>query len=516
MAQEQVNLTDDELTIASQNKLFEDPAVLNKLDSDSRRRLTRIQAQTAPPDPNEAFAGESAPVRFAAGVASALNPIPFANSLRTEGPIQTGRNMLAAQGQQFEKAGADFQQGRLAEGLGHTTAGILPVIGPAAAHAGETIAAGDVAGGIGQGVGLTAPFVTGPAIKGGRAVLDATGIGERVAGAAERGATARFVDATAPKVGQNKLRFANRAAEAAPDVLRNTTANTRTGLQAEVEAKLENAVAGLDAAADTRGANASMPTAPILNALRAARQKLVSESIKGSPLDPLVSGKDVVPTPNQGRVAMIDRAIAEVEGLGPTARFEALRRMRQAYDQIARVKYSPAVTPDYLAKQGDATAAADVSGALRDALAPASPETAAANADYALYKSVSDVLKATEETERARPTVGRTIMARGVGAAAGGASGGGPGAALGAILGPLVEKLANETKPAVKLMTSRRLMELADALRQNQTARVQSLTSKIVRQFPDLLAATPKPANLSLVPKAAEDQQDPRGPIGQR
>lgn len=505
MPEGQVSLTDDELAAAQKSGLFADPAVVNRLDSDSRRRLQRYRGPATPDSPT---AGASAPVRFMGGVAQALDPTPFVKSLTTQGPVQTGQNMLAAQGQQFQQAGQDISKGRYTEAVGHGLAGALPVLGPAAAHAGETIAAGDVAGGLGQAVGLTAPFVAGPAMEGARQAADVTGLGERIAGAAERGATDRFVNATAPKVGQNKLRLNNMAADVAPDVLRQTTANTRSGLQQQVESKLEDAKAGLDSAADARGSNASMPTRPVLEALRAARQRLVAESIKGSPLEPGASGTDVVPTPNQEQVALIDKAIADVTQLGPTARYEALRRIRQSYDQIARVKYSPAVTPDFLAKQGEASAAESVAGALREGLGTKSPETAKANADYSLWKSATDVLKATEETERARPTVGRTIMARGLGAAAGGAEGGVVGAGVGAVIGPLIERLLSETRPAVKIMTARRLSELADALRQGPPARVQSLTQKLVAQAPTAVMATPKGSNVVPLPMAAENHTD--------
>lgn len=520
MAQQQVNLSDEELLAAQHSGLFDDPAVLNRLDSDSRRRLSKIQA---PPAPTDNPVADSGPVtRFVGGVAQSLNPVPFAKSMRTEGPIQTAKNLYEAQMQQFDQAGRDLQQGHYTEGVGHLTAGTVPIIGPAAAHAADTIKSGDIAAGIGQGVGLAAPFIAGPAIEGARKVSDVTGASARIAGAAERGATQRFVDATAPKLGQNKLRLNNIAADVAPDVLRNTTANTRTGLQTQVEAKLDEATQGLDAAADARGPTLSMSTRPILTALRQERQRLVAETIDGSQVIPDYSesnvptaipiGKDVIPGPNQGQVALIDKAIKEVEQLGSVARYEAIRRIRQAYDQLARIKYSPAVTPDFLAKQGEASAAARVTGVLRDKLATASPETAAANTDYALYKSAHDVLQATEETERARPTVGRTIMARAAGAAAGGEVAGGKGIIAGAIIGPLVEKILTETKPAMKIIMARRLNELADALRRNQPDRAQSLTSKLVAQFPNLVKTMPKAANLTALPTAADNQREPPTP----
>lgn len=51
MDQSQVNLTDDELQAAAQAHLFDDPAVLAKLDSDSRRRLSKFQTALQAPLP---------------------------------------------------------------------------------------------------------------------------------------------------------------------------------------------------------------------------------------------------------------------------------------------------------------------------------------------------------------------------------------------------------------------------------------------------------------------------------
>jgi len=50
------------------------------------------------------------------------------------------------------------EAGFTTEGVGHAVAGALPVIGPAAAHAGEQIAEGNVAGGLGEATGLLLPM----------------------------------------------------------------------------------------------------------------------------------------------------------------------------------------------------------------------------------------------------------------------------------------------------------------------------------------------------------------------
>jgi len=190
-------------------------------------------------------------------------------------------------------------------------------------------------------------------------------------------------------------------------------------------------------------------------------------------------GASVVPTPNKDRVAVIDQAIAEVKQLGPMARYESLRRIRQAYDQPAKAVYSPAVTADYLKAQGGKLGAADVTGTLRESLAQFDPQTATANASYAVFKQADDVMRAAEEIERVRPKVGRQIMARGLGAAAGAAEGGGLGAVVGAIIGPTIESGLSNISPALKLQSAKLLTKMAAALRAGDIGSVRSLSYQL-------------------------------------
>lgn len=67
----------------------------------------------------------------------------------------TGKTLLEAHKAQFEKAKS---APTLSEKIGHGAAMLLPLIGPAAANAGEDIAQGNTARGIGKAAGLLAPF----------------------------------------------------------------------------------------------------------------------------------------------------------------------------------------------------------------------------------------------------------------------------------------------------------------------------------------------------------------------
>lgn len=100
----------------------------------------------------------SAVGRFASNAGAMLNPVAMAKGAydMVRHPVDTYHGMVDASAQQFGKAADDYQQGHYSEMLGHGAAGALPIIGPAAAGAGEQIASGDVAGGLGAGLAMAA------------------------------------------------------------------------------------------------------------------------------------------------------------------------------------------------------------------------------------------------------------------------------------------------------------------------------------------------------------------------
>lgn len=489
-------------------------------------------------DPQPQGPQGSALRRGAAGAWEFLNPVTIASGLyqAVTNPIDTVMAAGGQMGEQWGKAGEAFQQGRYGEAVARGAAGTIPLLGPAAAQTGDYIAeTGDVAGGIGRGAALVAPVpatrAAGAAIRGTRAAVQRVGATERVASGLEAGARSRVADVMAPKVGPNKIRIGNDAARVAPKIADDLAADgapmSRSGLATQVESKLAEAEAGLDAAADARMAARPIETQAIVDALLEKRRQLTSEAVEGShryatlegqpargarapgefrasgtvgtadvpptqrgyrTLDegaftegpqqagvPL--GSDVVPGPNAARVAVIDQAIREIQQLGDVARYEPLRRIRQAYDGPAKAVYSPSVTADYLKAQGGKLGAADVTGVLRDVLAKADPETATANAAYSTYRTASDVLKAAEEVERTRPKVGRAIMARLAGALVGSQQGA-AGAIVGYSGGPLIDSLVN-AGATTQLQTAALMQRLANVVRSGDLAAVESVLGKL-------------------------------------
>lgn len=97
---------------------------------------------------------------FASGINSYVNPVEMVKGLATAAihPVDTASGIVNAQLDQAKQA---YELGRRGgswndylEAAGHGVAAALPLIGPAAAEAGETFGRGEIAKGLGQTVGL--------------------------------------------------------------------------------------------------------------------------------------------------------------------------------------------------------------------------------------------------------------------------------------------------------------------------------------------------------------------------
>ena len=493
----------------------------------------------------------SAARRFLGGVWRNISPANLL-PLVTQSPLTTAREIgRASMGQLLQALGSET----VPEGLGHALAAV-PLIGPPAAAAGERVGAGDIAGGLGEAVGLLAPFGVRPGLTAARALPrpNIQTLLPTLAERLERSAVTRLTDVMTPKVGPQKLRFGTKAQKIAPALLREPglTAFSVEGLQTKIHGGFEQATTALDQVADARLTVRTFDMAPLVRDLVARRQQLVAAPVEGSRLVPgragpggtvpLVRGRDpktqrfmrrpvieapvvrdipsgrmkpapatferpigqeVVPAPNRARVAQLDEAIREVKTLGPVARYEPLRRIRQAFDAPAKAVYNPSITQDFMAKMGEKLGAADVTSVLREHLAQFDPATATANARYSLYKAANDVIEATMETERSRPRIGRRLVAAAAGAVAGAQAGGGLGAVAGVTLGALIER-AVHLAPTLQISVARRLAAAADQIRAGNPIGARQLLLRIERQLPSVgtaaLELMPRPE--SLIPAA--------------
>jgi hypothetical protein len=494
-------LSETEFNAIGQKLLQQAPAGLSEPDFHrwigSRFAAAIGEAENLPPTPEGSALG-----RFVSNAGEMLNPVAAVKGVANavQHPIETLTNIGRASLDQGQKALDNAKSGRVSEALGHAAA-MFPVVGPAAAAAGEQIAAGDVAGGLGKGAGMLIPTAIPSAVRAAKAVAPV-----RAAAALEKGAAARVTETIAPKVGANKTRFGNMAEAVAPEIAAKPelSAWSREGLHAKVKQGLVAAEQGLDEAADARLSARTFPTKPLIEGLLEKRRQLTAEAVEGSSvprtavertssvldeqgkpvtvtdLKQKPIGKDVVPGPNAGRVAEIDRAISELKQLGPVTRYEPIRLIRQAYDGPAKTVYNPSLTADFLKAQGSKLGAADVTSVFRDQLAKWDPQTAAANSDYSLFRKMDDVLEATREVERVRPKVGRQIMARLTGVMFGSEAAGVKGAVAGYLGGPIVDSLLSSA-PTTKIKTAQIMAQMAKAIRTGNTGQVESLTASLRR-----------------------------------
>lgn len=109
--------------------------------------------------------------RFAAGAWKNLNPAGLVDVVAH--PIDTASAIVRSHLSEADKARQAFKEGRYSEAMGHAAATALPVIGPAAARAGERIGEGDIAGGIGEGVGVVGAMESPRALRAVPAVVRA-------------------------------------------------------------------------------------------------------------------------------------------------------------------------------------------------------------------------------------------------------------------------------------------------------------------------------------------------------
>lgn len=168
-------------------------------------------------------------------------------------PLDTAQGLYRAHEAQAGKAADAFREGRYSEALGHGAATALPLIGPAAANAGERIGRGDIGGGLGEGAGLIAslgaPKVVGKAARAtaraaqpllrrgaGRAMAGALKIDrgylEKMAGAKRKGIAKmeQEIIETAVRSGVNPLR--DRGANRVQSMIEGTDAARTAKIQA--------------------------------------------------------------------------------------------------------------------------------------------------------------------------------------------------------------------------------------------------------------------------------------------
>lgn len=291
--------------------------------------------------------------------------VPFANDL------------LRAQVEQFRQAKQSAQAGDYSETFGHTLAGALPMVGPAAAQAGQQMGSGDVAGGLGTATGLLAPFAVAPAAK-----LVPASANTRVAEMLGSSAEKNWAKAINPTTKANKAIVQNVVAPGLTE--RGVVVSSLDSLKAKALAKMEESGQQID---DFMANHGSIPVQGRGgNAITSEIDNLIASKQRGG----------VTPQTNQAYVDALNGFKKDVEDLvaarGGTLTLEDARWLRQQYDATAASKNAFALPP---AEQSRIAATADASNTLRRVIGDQFPDLAAANKEYSFWNRTHDVADAT-------------------------------------------------------------------------------------------------------------------------
>lgn len=424
-------------------------------------------AAPAPTDPNTMGT-------FARHMWDAVNPmsagqlLPFPEKLGGAGwdaPVKAWKGFRGEQERVRQESADAFANGDYATGvrkgvdwlLSAVTAGGTLGMDKSSDHAVK----GEYAASAGDALGIAATAVAPEAVK----LVRESGPAQRVASAADASATSAVVDTLTPKGSSKAIQRTAKQAEAvAPAVLRGTDAVTPSGLISQITDRLDDAGANLDAAYAAIPKTKPYPTKPILSKLQAARDALNVRGTGGTTTSSTVAA----------HAAALDQAISEVKSLGNLTSIDNLVKLRNQWKGPARDAFTPALNPNFQTIRASSQGWADAWGAVQETLTDLHPNLKPLNADYRIWKQAAEVAQALEDQARTKPTVGRTMMAEGLGAAAGAATGGVHGIAAGAIIGPLIERGLNaKVAPAVKLVVARQLGNLADAIRSGQTTQIE-------------------------------------------
>ena len=525
--------------------------LMPKVGEDVTSMMGETQQAEKPAPPTKLEMG----VEAAKGLGTTLDPRPVLHALYDSatsplgqmlGPVGAevdfGKKLVGAQWDLIKQGYHAYEKGDYKNALQHTVAGLTPLVGPGADDALNDLRSDDPrvqSRGLGKAVGIIAPFGAGKVLKVAGALPEATKLG--MADALDTSAEGRFVRAVSPQVGAQKGRFASMAAKAAPDALRdpNLGAFTQQGFWKKVGGGLDEAAGKLDETQAASNPHAPIETGPFLKDLQARRAELIAQPFEADHLIPSQSygeptvtrtgpqiatespivktgrplGEPVAPQPRSSRIATLDAMIDEVKRLGPVAPRKALWTIRDAWDEVAKTRFSPVPADDLAAAaaRGRAAGAFEGTSVMRNRLAQANPEFSGPNAKYSLYAGLNQVGDALEAAERVRPNRGAGIVKAGATAIAEG-MGGTPAAIKTWLMASAIDA-ASKSGVTMQIAIARSMTRMADALRRGNLPVAKSAAMQIAsmtKTTPALRAAFAQPQ--TALPVAAENQATPTAP----
>lgn len=418
--------------------------------------------------------------------------------------IQDMHDLVQSHIDQAKKAKEAWGQGEHVEAIGHGMAAALPLVGPAAAHAGERIGgtvpefdkygsvvtpgqAPDVAGGLGEAAGLIATSVAPSALRAVAKSKPVMAAGEAIQGAAER-QYGRVLGATTKpnKVRSGEVIKGYDAPVASspgtnvrvPGLLdRGTTAFTRKGLAAKATDTVRDLGQRLEAEWSNIPPDQGVPAADVY--------KTLDTQLQGEFLRPSPSG-GMLPTGPHGAGGLAfgqslknylkGHEITDASGK-QIIPYDSIRKFRQDWDTLVASKNGYAGAD--LANQANTSAYKVSANGLRNILNSGNPTIEAINREFSFWKDASRVIDDTNlrTSTQAKP-LGRKL-ARVAGQAVGYGQAGPVGAVLG---GEAMDALeATISSPAWQTVSAVNKARLADAIATGSAAQVMGAIGEIQR-----------------------------------
>lgn len=281
------------------------------------------------------------------------------------------------------------------------------------------------------------------------------------------------------------------AQKIAPEMLERGVGGSRPQMLERAERELAGLGPQMGAAQRAAAeAGKTVPGQVVRGELQFAREGLMVPNAQG--VMSVVPGSERV-------VRQLQRMEDFVATLGDEIPFDKANRIKQAWDKIVAKGglYGPKATAT-AADNAQAWATREGAGAFRKLLNDASPDLAALNKEYAFWKGLKDVLKATEARTQAQ-SGGLVASIGGVtGAASGFASGDSLGdsvekALIGGVAGRQVIKLLQS--PTWRTRVSGPLkFKLGNALASGHAGEIQKVARHIIESLPSQLRPLPVPS----------------------
>lgn len=281
------------------------------------------------------------------------------------------------------------------------------------------------------------------------------------------------------------------AAKIAPEMLRRGVGGSRAAMAEQAEAGLASVGPKIQAAEQAAvHAGKTVPGNVVRGELQFAQEGLMVPNAQGVMV--AVPGSEAVVR----RLGKLDHFVAS---LGDDIPFDKANHIKRAWDRIVSKSglYGPKATAT-ATDNAAAWATREGASAFRKLLNEASPDLAALNKEYAFWKGLKDVLKATEARTQAQ-SGGLVSSIGGVtGAASGFASGDSLGdsvekALIGGVAGRQVIKLLQSPTWRTKVSAPLKF-KLSEALASGKADQIQQTARHVIESLPSQFRPMPEPS----------------------